>query len=358
MAGGRGARMGGQVPKPLVPVRGLALLERNLLRLLAQGFHDIVVTTPAHTPSLRRYVEGRGMTLARAVGARLSVFEEVTPRGTVGAAAELAGRDPVLVLYADNLTTLDLTALIAAHQAEPDTAMTLAVHDEPFVIPFGRIQVRAGRVERYDEKPSIRVPVASGVYVLGAAALAWIPRDRPVGTNEVVDALLEVGATVRAFTHDASWIDVNDPVAVHRAEQMLAVPDNAFECWSGAPDRRVVGAVLRSAEGVLLERRPDDARCYAGCWDTPGGKIEPGESPEGAMRRELMEELGFDPGDLRALATFDDLDPTTGRVFRHHVFVATLDRMPRAREGQRLAWHGSLAPLNPVVGRSLAYLEA
>ena len=72
----------------------------------------------------------------------------------------------------------------------------------------------------------------------------------------------------------------------------------------------VAVAVLRDSNGcVLLCRRPDSAR-YAGKWEFPGGKLEAGETPEEALRRELNEELGIDSGDARLLyrhnAHYDD----------------------------------------------------
>jgi len=52
----------------------------------------------------------------------------------------------------------------------------------------------------------------------------------------------------------------------------------------------VTAAVIFAGEKVLITRRPDDT-CHPGLWEFPGGKVDPGESPEQALRREIREEL-------------------------------------------------------------------
>jgi 8-oxo-dGTP diphosphatase len=55
----------------------------------------------------------------------------------------------------------------------------------------------------------------------------------------------------------------------------------------------VVAAALTDGEGrVFVQRRPE-GRAHAGLWEFPGGKVEPGETPEAALVRELAEELGI-----------------------------------------------------------------
>ena len=66
----------------------------------------------------------------------------------------------------------------------------------------------------------------------------------------------------------------------------------------------VVAALLINAKGhVLVQRRPDFGS-MAGLWEFPGGKLEPGETPERALSRELGEELGIsvDDADLAPLS--------------------------------------------------------
>ncbi|HEX6261289.1 MAG TPA: NUDIX domain-containing protein [Actinomycetota bacterium] len=60
-----------------------------------------------------------------------------------------------------------------------------------------------------------------------------------------------------------------------------------------SPVRDAVVAVIRREERVLMVRRGPDAP-MAGCWAPPGGRIEPGETQEEAVSREVREELGLE----------------------------------------------------------------
>lgn len=56
----------------------------------------------------------------------------------------------------------------------------------------------------------------------------------------------------------------------------------------------VVAAALVDRDGRLLVQQRPDGGSMAGLWEFPGGKLEPGETPEQALVRELSEELGID----------------------------------------------------------------
>jgi 8-oxo-dGTP pyrophosphatase MutT (NUDIX family) len=61
-----------------------------------------------------------------------------------------------------------------------------------------------------------------------------------------------------------------------------------------SPKARIVTALLRDGNRILLVHRSPRRRWYPGVWDMPGGHVEPGELPGVALARELREELGID----------------------------------------------------------------
>ena len=231
MAGGQGERARrsiGPIPKPLLAVRGVPLIERNMRTLLLQGFHDVVVSLPQSSSEVKRFVLGRGRDLIETAGGTLEILEEQTPRGNIGCAAELFGRtETVLVVFADNLTTLDLRLLLETHRSN-DSSLTLATHFEAVQLPFGEIESENGRIVAYREKPKRPMLICSGLFALGERALAAIPRDRPMGVSDLAQALLARGEIVSEYRHRALWVDVNDAEALMRAEELVAEHEHSF----------------------------------------------------------------------------------------------------------------------------------
>ncbi len=109
----------------------------------------------------------------------------------------------------------------------------------------------------------------------------------------------------------------------------------------GAPPRlRLVSAVaLIDADGrILLAQRPA-GKSMAGLWEFPGGKVEPGETPEAALIRELREELGLDThASCLAPLTFASHAYPDFHLLMPLFACRRWQGTPTPREGQRLAW--------------------
>lgn len=103
---------------------------------------------------------------------------------------------------------------------------------------------------------------------------------------------------------------------------------------------RIALAALLRGRFVLLAHRHPARRWYPDCWDLVGGHLDPGETPEQAIRRECFEELGVTITDLQPWP-LDVPDPT----LETHGFVVT-------------GWHGEPVNRAPDEHDALAWYPA
>ena len=124
---------------------------------------------------------------------------------------------------------------------------------------------------------------------------------------------------------------------------------------SRPPVAVAVGVLLLDDGSFLLADRPA-GKPYAGYWEFPGGKIEPGESLEQALRRELREELGIEiehaPFWRSCL-----VDYPHARVELQFCKVRRWRGDPRPCEGQRLAWQSLPVQVQPVLPGTIPVLR-
>lgn len=89
---------------------------------------------------------------------------------------------------------------------------------------------------------------------------------------------------------------------------------------------------------VLLAQRPE-GKSMAGLWEFPGGKVEPGETPEAALVRELHEELGIDTwSSCLAPLTFASHSYDDFHLLMPLFACRRWNGIPHSKEGQALAW--------------------
>jgi 8-oxo-dGTP diphosphatase len=101
----------------------------------------------------------------------------------------------------------------------------------------------------------------------------------------------------------------------------------------------VAACALVDADGrVLIARRPE-GKPMAGLWEFPGGKVEPNESPEHTLIRELREELGVETKEAcLAPLTFASHDYPDFHLLMPLYVCRRWQGTPQGREGQALKW--------------------
>jgi 8-oxo-dGTP diphosphatase len=116
-----------------------------------------------------------------------------------------------------------------------------------------------------------------------------------------------------------------------------------------------VGILLRPTGEFLLTTRPA-GKVYAGYWEFPGGKVEPGESLERALRRELREELGVTAQSMLQWKE-QRVDYPHALVHLHFIKVVAWTGALQMREAQNFSWQTLPVNVEPMLPGALPVLQ-
>ena len=132
-------------------------------------------------------------------------------------------------------------------------------------------------------------------------------------------------------------------------------PTPTLHVPAAAPIDVAVGILIRPNGDVLLAQRPP-GKPYAGYWEFPGGKVEPGETILSALKREFMEELGIDIVNAEPWCGVEHVY-AHAHVRLHFYFSRTWHGEAQSLEGQAFAWQGSVA-VAPLLPATIPLLDA
>lgn len=210
LAGGKGARLAPYtriLPKPLMPIGDMPILEVLLRQMKRAGIEDVVLTV-GHLAQLLRtfFLDGSQW------GVNITYSHEQEPLGTAGPLSLIEGLDSTfLVTNGDVLTTLDLQELLAFHRSQGGIA-TIAVHHRQVKIDLGVVQWnRENCISGYIEKPTYDYTVSMGVYVFEPRVMNYIPFNMYLDFPDLVLKLIAAGEKVTGYRFDGYWMDLGRP---------------------------------------------------------------------------------------------------------------------------------------------------
>jgi NDP-sugar pyrophosphorylase family protein len=223
LAGGRGTRLRPYtdvIPKPLLPLDGMAILEIILRQLAAHGVDLVTLALCYRAEQIRRHV-GDGAELGLRV--EYSIADRLL--GTAGPLGLIRRpTEPCLVLNADLLTNLDFGGVMAHHRRSgaPATVVLFPYRTE---VPFGVIEVDGrGHVASFREKPDVEALINAGVYVLDPLVWDKIPPGPPgehLHMNDLIDRALAKGRTIATYQHRGEWLDVGTVESFHLGNEIF-----------------------------------------------------------------------------------------------------------------------------------------
>jgi len=213
MAGGKGTRLRPitcNMPKPMVPVMNIPLIEHIILLLKKHGIVDIGITLMFLPQKITSYF-GDGTKW----GVRLHYFTEEKPMGTagsiLGASSFIDGT--FITISGDCITDLDLTKVIEFHRLK-QAAATLVLTSEENPLNFGIVTTdNSSYITGFLEKPArsevFSDTINTGIYVLEPEVFNHIKHDRPSDfSRDLFPELLEKGYPLVGYTSYDYWSDV------------------------------------------------------------------------------------------------------------------------------------------------------
>lgn len=216
LAGGRGRRLYPYttvLPKPLMPIGDIPILEVILRQLEAYRFDDIIISTGYLHGIIRAYLEGRTHP-----GLSIRYSQEKEPLGTIAPLHLIPDLDETfLVMNGDLLTDLNYHKLMEYHKQKGGIA-TIATYKRDSQIDFGILEYdNDRRIQTFREKPVYHFEVSMGAYVLQRRILDLIPTDRAFGFDDLMYILTERKESVYSYPFDGYWLDIGRPDDYERA---------------------------------------------------------------------------------------------------------------------------------------------
>jgi histidinol-phosphate phosphatase family protein len=254
LCGGKGTRLGAlvsDIPKPMLPIAGIPLLDRTLQLLKRHGISDVILAAGHKADVIRQHYE-RGFD-----GITVSVYVEAEPRGTAGAVRMLAEQldDDFLLVYGDVFLDFDIGALARDHEANT-AAGTLLVR--PSDHPWDSDLVVAdddGLVTRFLNKHRpqglYKNLANAAIYALSKRIVEFIPEHGSSDfVKEVFPAALEHGVQLRTHLLEPGGFvkDMGTPERLAKVEEYLR--------WQGLKtqaraQRGPIATVFLDRDGVL-----------------------------------------------------------------------------------------------------------
>lgn len=198
MAGGKGTRISElfpDIPKPLIPIDGVPVLEREIISLREQGFDDLIITISHMGEKIRQYF-GDGSKW----NVHIEYYDETIPLGNAGALFKLRdklGNEDFLLLNADAIFEVDFNRMINFHR-EKKALVTLFTHpnshpyDSGLIIADNNLSVEHW-LTKEDARPQwYKNRVNAGLHVINPKVLDMVGIDTDVIGKEIDGKLVKV----------------------------------------------------------------------------------------------------------------------------------------------------------------------
>ncbi len=248
MAGGFGTRiqpLTTSIPKPMLPVVNIPMMEHIFQNLISMGIEEFVILLYYKPEVIKNYFKDGSKW-----GVKINYVLPEADFGTAGAVkkAESFLNEPFIVVSGDVITDFDLKELVGFHEFKK-SKLTLGLTSVPNPLQFGIVITdKSGKIQKFLEKPGwgevFSDTINTGIYVIEPEILDFIPPNIPFDfSKDLFPLLMEKGIELFGFKLKGYWKDVGNPDAYREVHK---------DILTGKVRITIPGEVKEFPEGTLI----------------------------------------------------------------------------------------------------------
>jgi len=215
LAGGKGTRLRPYtniIPKPLLPIDDMPILEIILKQLKKHEFTEVVITI-GHLGEIIKAYFGDG----KKFGLKIRYSLEEKPLGTVGALSIVDNLDDnFLVMNGDILCNIDFSSLYDFHMKN-DRKITIVTYKKSIKLSLGVVKCEDSKLIDYIEKPEYKFDVSTGIYILNKKVVSLVPfnkyYDFPILIKDIIKE-----ENINVYKFSGYWFDIGTPEDYNQAQ--------------------------------------------------------------------------------------------------------------------------------------------
>jgi NDP-mannose synthase len=209
LAGGKGTRLRPYtvvLPKPLMPIGELPILEVIIKQLVDAGFEHITLAVNHQAEIIKAFfMDGSKW------GIHIDYSSEDRPLGTMGPLKLIKDLpEDFLVMNGDVLTNLDFSKFFDSH-IKQKRIFTISSYVREQTVDYGVLETLNGKLNSLQEKPLMQYEVSMGVYMMSKNALEYIPSDAMYGFDNLMYDLITADHHVEVKVFQGYWLDIGRP---------------------------------------------------------------------------------------------------------------------------------------------------
>jgi len=223
MAGGKGTRMApftNVLPKPLIPIGEKTILELIIDEFLPFGLQDFYFTINYRGEMIRAYFDSIEKKY------KVTYIKEAGFYGTAGSLCLLKPgfAKTFIVSNCDIIVKAGFADVLEVHRSS-GAVLTVLSSIQHHKIPYGVIHFEnGGVVTGIEEKPELSFCINTGVYVLEAECLEYIPKDSVFHMTHLMDAVMAAGKRVVTYpVNENEYIDIGQWEEYRKAVSQMAM---------------------------------------------------------------------------------------------------------------------------------------